>query len=43
MSEKQAVQFPKQSIFWEDHTQVQILPLRNLQDQLIMICGAGSI
>lgn len=38
-----AFQFPKQSVFWDDHIQVQILPLRNLHNQLIMIYGADSI
>lgn len=43
MSEMKVLQFPKQSVFWDDHTRVQILPLRNLHDQLIMIYGADSI
>lgn len=40
MPEKKAVQFPQtESVFWEDHTQVQVSTLRNLHYQLIRSLG----
>lgn len=40
MSEKKAVQFPQtDSVFWQDHTQVQVSTLRNLHYQLIRSLG----